>query len=373
MVYLRILVGGVERVLDGTLPLLASSHQIAVFTEIHERGNFPFLDSLVTFKLGGYDNTLPSSSSTIGRIIERRRLETLAKKVREWKPDAILLCGSKASRYSNWLASEAGVPTVVYFQSLYDIKVIRQPPSRFRNRLTRFYKMHLTAHGCESSSMNNVKLAICVSNVIQNAASNKFPELKTTVVHNGVDHRVFHPTFEDENFALCISRFSPEKNLQMIPNALCSTGYPVILYGTVINDGIRSKTDYLESLKSHKCSNISFEFHKNQNTLVRRLQTCSLFVFPSKNEAFGLSPLEAMACGKVVICHNSGGMPESVGDSGYLLGDDENEWRNTVDELMKTESLRKDLGKKAWEYSKNFTWEKTAIGVEKALEDACAK
>lgn len=79
-----------------------------------------------------------------------------------------------------------------------------------------------------------------------------------------------------------------------------------------------------------------------------------------------------MACGKVVVGHNSGGMPECLGKSGYLLGYSEDEWRSTIGELMRSESLRKGLGKKAYEHSKQFTWEKTASGLEEALEVARA-
>ena len=365
VVYLRILIGGVERVLDKTLSLLTPNHQIAVFTEIHKPGEFPVLDSLVRFKLG---NNVPSSSTFTGQMAQRRRLGILVKQIKNWRPDVVLVCGGKAVRYSNWLARETEVPTVLCFQSFYEISNIRDAHTEFRNGLGRFYRLHLTTSECDSSDMKNVKLAICVSHAIENAARAKFPDLKTNVIYNGVDHKLFFPTYEDENYALSISRFSPEKYLEILPRALCAANYPVILYGTLINDGVRSRVSYFESLRAHNCQNISFEFHKDQNTLVRRLQKCSVFLSPPRNEAFGLTSLEAMACGKVVVAHNSGGTPECVGKAGYLLGVNEDEWRSTVGELMKSESLRKELGKKAHAHSKQFTWEKTASGLEKALE-----
>lgn len=45
----------------------------------------------------------------------------------------------------------------------------------------------------------------------------------------------------------------------------------------------------------------------------------SAFVFPSRYEGFGLTPLEAMACGAPVISSNSSSLPEVVGDAGILL------------------------------------------------------
>lgn len=66
-------------------------------------------------------------------------------------------------------------------------------------------------------------------------------------------------------------------------------------------------------------------FYGNQESFIEILSVADLFLMPSQSESFGLSALEAMACGVPVVSSNAGGLPELNlhGETGYLaeIGD----------------------------------------------------
>ncbi len=87
----------------------------------------------------------------------------------------------------------------------------------------------------------------------------------------------------------------------------------------------------------------------------------SLFVFPSLYEGFGLTPLEAMACGAPVVCSNRTSLPEVVGDAALLV-DPENITAlvEAMRSVLVNDELRADLRARSLQRAKVFTWRKTA-------------
>ena len=82
----------------------------------------------------------------------------------------------------------------------------------------------------------------------------------------------------------------------------------------------------------------------------------SIYVQPSFYETFGLCILEGMASGHAVVATNVGGIPEVVGDTGFLVEPDSRQISKKVLELLKSQKLRKHLGQKSLERAKAFDW-----------------
>jgi glycosyltransferase involved in cell wall biosynthesis len=76
-----------------------------------------------------------------------------------------------------------------------------------------------------------------------------------------------------------------------------------------------------------------------------------------------------MACGKPMVACNRGGVPEIVSDAGFLLEPNVEEWQKTLNKLLSNSKLRKQMGEKALERSKTFSWENTARRLVNAFNN----
>jgi glycosyltransferase involved in cell wall biosynthesis len=105
----------------------------------------------------------------------------------------------------------------------------------------------------------------------------------------------------------------------------------------------------------------------------RRLLTRAwVLVNPSVREGFGLNVLEANALGTPCVAYNVAGLRDSVidGKTGLLVKEngDAEKLAEAIIKVLKDEEFRRTLSVNALEYSKNFSWDKTAEGFLKVVE-----
>jgi glycosyltransferase involved in cell wall biosynthesis len=85
------------------------------------------------------------------------------------------------------------------------------------------------------------------------------------------------------------------------------------------------------------------------------------FLFPSLYEGFGMPVLEAMACGAPVITSRVSALPEVVGDAGVLIDPySEPAISEALGELLTSPKRRQELGQRARERSRMFSWRQVA-------------
>jgi glycosyltransferase involved in cell wall biosynthesis len=122
------------------------------------------------------------------------------------------------------------------------------------------------------------------------------------VIHPPVDVNRFQVNTLDEGFYLVVSRLIPYKRIDLVVQAFNELSLPLVIVG----DGPQRQV-----LEKMAHSNIHFKGYLSDQEVTRYFEGCRAFIFPGE-EDFGITPLEANACGKPVIAYASGGALDSI-------------------------------------------------------------
>lgn len=132
------------------------------------------------------------------------------------------------------------------------------------------------------------------------------------------------PAKKEGKFYLIVSRLDSTKNLDLAILACNRLRLPLKIVG-VSND-----PDYYRMLRRIAGKTVEFLGFKSDKEIAILYQNAIAFVFPPKNEDFGIAPVEAMAHGVPVIAYFGGGTKETVvpGKTGEFF------YKNSADDLI---------------------------------------
>jgi glycosyltransferase involved in cell wall biosynthesis len=129
---------------------------------------------------------------------------------------------------------------------------------------------------------------------------------EATVIYPPVNVERFELSEQHEDFYLIASRMVPYKRIPLIVEAFAAMPSRRLV---VIGDGV----DF-ERVKAHATPNVSVLGYQPDNVLVDYMQRARAFVVAAE-EDFGISVVEAQACGTPVIALGRGGSREIVVES----------------------------------------------------------
>ncbi|OPL18163.1 MAG: hypothetical protein AVO35_06570 [Candidatus Aegiribacteria sp. MLS_C] len=117
---------------------------------------------------------------------------------------------------------------------------------------------------------------------------------------------------------------------------------------------------------------VTFEGFVSQERKLHWLRRAWAAVFPSEKEGWGLTVIEANACGTPVIASDSEGLRDSVrnGETGILVPHGDLEaLAEAMGRIASDSELRSDLGAKGKEWAGNFDWDSTARRMLQVMEE----
>lgn len=278
----------------------------------------------------------------------------------------------------SWLNS-FGKPTVVTCHDLINLV----QPDTFKNR-ARFPALSMAAWKWAITGMESANQVITVSahtakDVVNNLQVN--PE-QITIVPNAVD-RKFCPLSPEEiktfrqqqglspdTFCLLnVGSNNLRKNVSTVLKVLLTLknkGLPVHFWkvGTGFN---QVQNQFIEA--NGLTDYITYQGEPDDHTLVQFYNSADVLVAPSFYEGFGMTILEAMACGTPVVTSNVTSLPEVAGDAAILAPpQDVSAISAGIVHLWQDKDFRQSMQYKGLERVKRFTWENTAEQIARVYE-----
>jgi glycosyltransferase involved in cell wall biosynthesis len=205
---------------------------------------------------------------------------------------------------------------------------------------------------------------------------------KSPTIPLGVDCSLFKPNNEGKNGEaiklLFVGKVEEHKGIKILLEALKKVkakkqDVSLTMVGELKDEKyVKNKIKCLNIEKSVELvGRVPFE------ETVRFFQSCDIFCLPSKFEAFGLSILQAMSCGKPIVTTRSGGIPEFVeeGKSGFLVSPDNSETlASKIIELIRNPSLRYEMGSYNRKLCKEkYDWDRIVEQFEDLYTEAIAQ
>lgn len=134
-------------------------------------------------------------------------------------------------------------------------------------------------------------------------------------------------------------------------------------------DYLRDLISLSKKLKLEK--SVNFTGFVSEEKKIELLQSATLLVNPSPKEGWGITVIEANACGTPVIASNSPGLRDSVvdGETGFLVEHGNvKELAHRIIQVLKDKKLRDTLSQNAVKWASKFSWDDSAQKMLKLMQ-----
>lgn len=204
------------------------------------------------------------------------------------------------------------------------------------------------------------------------------PRASIRVIYNGVDSERLTPSRSERSpypLFVYLGRLKKYKRVDAVIKSFAGLNVPEARLEIAGTGDYRAALEAL--VKSLDLSNrVRFLGFIPEEEKVHLLRRAWSSVLASPKEGWGISNLEAAACGTPVIAANSPGIRESVidGETGFLVpGEDLHAMTAAMRGIVQSPELVDKLGSAARRFAETFTWDRAANDTIAHLEEVVAK
>ena len=220
--------------------------------------------------------------------------------------------------------------------------------------------LKLSSKGRILNSLNKVDLVIYNSKFTKNKAIKNFKSLKK------INHTIIHPAFIKKisknkikkKYDLCtVARLEYRKGHHLVFEAMSvlRNKYNIILKYAILGDGPELSRLKDLVIKHSLLEQVDFIYHDYpsekifKNSSVHIMPTLTT---PDSIEGFGISNVEAASFGLPCIVSNSGGTPESIGQNGIIVK--ENDTKQLVKSIIDIFKKYKSYSRQSYLFANKF-------------------
>lgn len=258
-------------------------------------------------------------------------------------------------------------------QTLFTLHDVRRMHSGGRSALDR-----MTFRALLSKTLKSTDRLITVSESMKKEILNFYPKTSISVIYNGVnageygnvsasDMQIFRLKYAlPKEFLLAVGHFEKRKNYLNLIDAVArlheqGRSCNLLIIGNDSGEYVAIK----EKMESMGLSSHVTILSGLSDLEVRcAYKLCSLFVFPSSYEGFGIPILEAMAAGVPMVLSDIHVFREITEDQGmYFPHDDPNLMASAIDEVLSSQSEQNRLVQYGNKRVQDFSFKKIAMDL----------
>ncbi len=294
----------------------------------------------------------------------------LRRLIRSERPDCVVDDVNKIPFFTpRWLHS---VPSCAFFHHIFGRTVFGLAPFPFAAYV--FILERLSGWG-----YRDVPVCTVSQSTAGELSEYGFNPETISIIENSVDTTLYTPdsSHKESDMLLYFGRLKRYKNVKILLDVLKRLSSQGRYFRLVIGGSGNYEQElrrYARELGIEK--QVTFTGFVSEDVKIDLYRKAALFINPSLKEGWGITNIEANACGTAVIANNAPGLRDSVkhGKTGLLYKENDLEDLyscivSLADDFVRRESMERE-GRK---WAQAFSWGSSAERVEEWLEKVCRK